>query len=407
MRPRVAVTGLGLRTPAGSGPKELWNALLGGRSTARAITSFDTSALAVRFACQVPELDVSAYLTDRQARRLDRASLLAVCAAGDALADAGHPRVAPERRAVVAGSSFCGTETYESALLDTPGPAALRLSPIFIPKIMPNAGAAAIGMRYEIRGPSMSVVTACASGAHAIGEGVRLIRDGSADLVVAGAGDANVTPGMLHGFSRCRALSVRNDDPEAACRPFEADRDGFVLAEGAAFLVLERLDDAVRRGARVHAEVSGYGRTSDAHDLTAPAPGGEGARRCMDAALADAGLAPEDIVHVNAHGTGTELNDLAEAQAIGRVFGPAAVPVSSTKGVTGHALGASGAIEAVACVLAMAECTAPPTANLDRLDPRCDIDAAPVPRPIARGPVMSNSFGFGGHNATLVFSPAR
>ncbi|MFI6928286.1 beta-ketoacyl-[acyl-carrier-protein] synthase family protein [Nonomuraea spiralis] len=405
MRTRVAVTGVGLRTPAGSGPKELWNTLLGGRSTARTITSFDVSALPVRFACQIHDLDVSAYLTVKQARRLDRASLLAVCAAGDALADAGHPEVPAERRAVVAGSSFCGTETYESTLLGADGPGGLKASPLFIPKIMPNAGAAAVGMRYGVRGPSMAVSTACASGAHAIGEGVRLIRDGSADLVLAGAGDANITPGMLHGFSRCRALSARNDDPAAACRPFDAGRDGFVLAEGAAFLVLERLDDAVRRGARVHAELSGYGRTCDAHDLTAPAPEGEGARRCMEAALGDAGLSPADIVHVNAHGTGTELNDLTEAQAIRSVFGPAAVPVSSTKGVTGHAIGASGAIEAVACVLAIAECTAPPTANLDRLDPRCDVDAAAVPRPIARGPVLSNSFGFGGHNATLILSP--
>ncbi|WP_043622687.1 beta-ketoacyl-[acyl-carrier-protein] synthase family protein [Nonomuraea candida] len=451
-RVRVAVTGMGLRTPAGGHPKELWNALLSGRSTARRITSFDTRGLACDFACEVGELDVGGYLTPREADRLDRVAQLAVCAADDALADAfdgacdggrgggsggaGGVRVPPERRAVVAGICFGGMRTLEAGVLGgartqdaaslgeprTPDAGTLGKSrtpgagvaggarptapgPLYVPMVMHNAAAAAISIRHQIKGHSLTIGTACASGSNAIGEGARLLRDGSADLVIAGGSESCLTPTVLLAFDRCGALSRRTAAPERASRPFDRDRDGFVLAEGAAFLVLENLEHALRRGARVHAELTGYGSCSDAHHLTAPAAQGEGAYRCMRAALADAGLEPGEIAHVNAHGSGTRLNDLGEAQAISRLFGPAGVPVTGTKGVTGHAIAAAGVIEAVAAILAMRELTLPPTANLENLDPECPIDVAREARPLPPGPVMSNSFGFGGHNATLIFAP--
>ncbi|WP_262380177.1 beta-ketoacyl-[acyl-carrier-protein] synthase family protein [Nonomuraea sp. PA05] len=406
-RVRVAVTGMGVRTTAGAHPKELWNALLAGRSTARTITSFGTEGLGVGFACQISDLDTSAYLTPKQASRLDRVAQLALCAATDALADAGDgpPRTPPHRRAVVTGTGFGGRMTDETVMLTGRHPERGNPGPLHVPMIMHNSAAAAIGIHHQIQGPSLSVETACASGSHAIGEAARLLRDGSADLVIAGGAEACVTPTVLLAFHRCQALSLRNDAPERASRPFDRDRDGFVLAEGAAFLVLENLEHALRRDARIHAELTGYASTSDAHHLTAPPPHGEGAARCMRAALADARLAPDEIAHVNAHGTGTPLNDVAEAQAITHVFGPARVPVTSIKGVTGHAIAAAGAIEAVAAVLSMNERAIPPTANLDHLDPRCDVDVVSRVRPMPPGPVMSNSFGFGGHNATLIFSP--
>ncbi|MGW0484083.1 beta-ketoacyl-[acyl-carrier-protein] synthase family protein [Nonomuraea sp. NPDC003214] len=408
-RARIAVTGLGVRTAAGPHPKHLWDALISGRSTARRITSFDTTGLGVDVACQVGDLDTAPYLTPRQARHLDRVSKLAVCAAADAFDDAFGAgdaiRTPPERRAVVTGIGFCGVETYEDGMLDVRHPGRGNPGPLHVLKIMSNAPASAIGLRHRIHGPSMSVTTACASGAHAIGEAVRLLRDGSADLVVAGGAEACVTPTILQAFDQCRTLSRHTAEPQRACRPFDAGRDGFVLAEGAAFLILETLDGARARGAHVHAELAGYGRTNDAHHLLAPAPEGEGAYRCMRAALSDAGLSPGQVSHVNAHGTGTQLNDLTEAQAITRLFGPHAVPVTAVKAVTGHALGAAGAIEAVAAVLTLAHGTVPPTANLGTLDPRCEVDVVREARPLPAGAVLSNSFGFGGHNATLIIAP--
>ncbi|MFC4013833.1 beta-ketoacyl-[acyl-carrier-protein] synthase family protein [Nonomuraea purpurea] len=397
-RIRVAVTGLGVRTPAGNDVKTFWSTLLDGRSTARTISSFDASGLPVGFACQVPDFDPGDYVTGKQARRMDRTTLLAVCAAADAIGDAGPTEVPPERRAVVTGTGLGGNETAESTLLGPGGPTAL-----YVPKVMHNAAAAFVSMRHRILGPSLTVSTACASGGHAIGEGLRLLRDGSADLVVAGGAEACVSPTILLAFHRCGALSQRVAEPERASRPFDAARDGFVLAEGAAFVVLERLDDAVRRGARVYAELAGYGRTSDAHHLTTPDPDGAGAERCVRQALADARLSPADVTHVNAHGSGTPLNDVTEARVIARLAGQA--PVTSIKSVIGHAIGAAGAIEAVASALTLHELLAPPTINLDAQDPLCEIDVIRRPRPIAPGAVLSNSFAFGGHNASLVFAP--
>ncbi|MFI7226938.1 beta-ketoacyl-[acyl-carrier-protein] synthase family protein [Nonomuraea angiospora] len=404
-RARVAVTGMGVRTPAGAHSKELWAALLAGRSTARTITSFDAEGLPVDFACQVPDLDLDGYVKPRDARRMDRVTRMAFCAATDALADAGRTAAAPERRAVVTGTGYGGVATQALAFgtLDERGRA--WPGPLHIPMSMHNAAAAELSIRHAFLGPSMSVATACASGSHAIGEGMRLVRDGTADVVLAGGMEAAVQAGALVGFGRVGALSRRASEPERASRPFDADRDGFVLGEGAAFLVLERLEDALRRGAHVYAELSGYGRTSDGHHLTAPDPEGGGAYRCMRDALADAGIAAADVVHVNAHATSTRLNDEIEARAIARLFGEYAVPVTGSKSVIGHGLGASGAIEAVISVLTLSERAVHPTANLDRRDPACPVDVVTAPRPIVPGPVLSNSFAFGGHNATLVFTP--
>ncbi|MGV9381482.1 beta-ketoacyl-[acyl-carrier-protein] synthase family protein [Nonomuraea sp. NPDC003707] len=407
VRARVAVTGMGVRTPAGAHPQELWDTLLAGRSTARTITSFDAEGLPVDFACQVPDLDLDGYVKPRDARRMDRVTRLAFCAATDALADAGQTAAGPERRAVVTGTGYGGVATQELAFgtLDERGRA--WPGPLHIPMSMHNAAAAEISIRHAFLGPSMSVATACASGSHAIGEGMRLVRDGTADVVLAGGMEAGVQASALVGFGRAGALSRRVSEPGRASRPFDADRDGFVLGEGAAFLVLERLEDALRRGAHVYAELSGYGRTSDGHHLTAPDPEGGGAYRCMRHALADAGIAAADVVHVNAHATSTRLNDETEARAIARLFGEYAVPVTGSKSVIGHALGASGAIEAVISVLTLIERTVHPTANLDRRDPACPVDVVTAPRPVVPGPVLSNSFAFGGHNATLVFTPFR
>ncbi|MEV0623579.1 beta-ketoacyl-[acyl-carrier-protein] synthase family protein, partial [Nonomuraea sp. NPDC050404] len=276
---------------------------------------------------------------------------------------------------------------------------------LHVPKVMHNASAAFISMRQRILGPSLTVASACASGGHAIGEGLRLIRDGSADLVVAGGTEACISPTNLRAFHRCGALSQHVKEPQRASRPFDIERDGFVMAEGAAYVVLERLDGALRRGARIYAELAGYGHTSDAYHLTTPDPSSQGAERCMRQALADAGISPTDVVHVNAHGTGTPLNDVTEAQVIARLFGAGHLPVTAIKSVLGHAIGAAGAIEAVVSVLTLRELAVPPTANLHTQDPRCEIDVVRRLRRIEPGAVQSNSFAFGGHNASLVFTP--
>ena len=405
-RTRVAITGIGVRTPMGDHPKELWNALTAGRSAVSRITRFGTDGLPADFACQVPPFDTATYMTAKEASRMDPATVLACCAASDALADAGGPAAPPERRAVVIGTAIGSNRTIESTLLDNGGTDRGRPYPMHVPKGMHNAAAATISMRHEILGPSLTVSTACASGGHAIGEGLRLLRDGSADLVLAGGADACVSPTKILALARAGALSRRVGDPAGASRPFDSGRDGFVLAEGAACLVLEPLDRARDRGARVYAEIAGYGRTSDAYHLTMPDPDGAGAYRCMRQALDDAGLTPGEVAHVNAHATGTPHGDLAEARAIARLFGPGGVPVTAPKSMLGHGLGASGAVEAVIAVLSLLHRTVPPSINLDDPDPACEIDAVVRPRPAAPGPVLSNSFGFGGHNASLVLAPA-
>lgn len=406
-RHRVAVTGLGVKTAAGNDLTTYWNTLVAGRSMARRITSFDPTGLMVDFACEVRDFDPRDYLDAKGAKRMDRTAQLGLAAATDALADAGAHGVAPERRGVVTGTGHGGTTTQEAEYGAVPDRGYGRVSPHYVPMTMANATAGAVSIHHDVRGPSLTICTACASGAQAVGEGARLVREGAADLVLAGGSESAVAPLTMSSFARMGALSTRTAEPERASRPFDTDRDGFVMGEGAGFLVLENWDHAVARGATVYGELAGYGRTSDAHHITAPSPDGAGARICMELALADAQVAADEIVHVNAHGTSTPLNDVTEARALAEVFGAGRFPVTSTKSVIGHLIGAAGAVEAVTTLLTMREGVAHPTANLEQLDPECDLDLVTEGvRKIPEGPMLSNSFGFGGHNASLVFRPA-
>ena len=405
-RVRVAVTGLGVKTPAGTDLDTFWSRLLSGRSTAAAIQRYDPSPMPVRIGCEVLDFDPTQYLGAKEARRVDRVTQLGVAAAADALADAGDPGADPARCAVILGTGIGGLITLEEQIATYIEKGAGRVSPFLVPMMMTNATAGTVAMQLGWTGPNLCISTACAASAHAIGEAARLIRDGTSDVVMTGGSESCMTPVAISAFARMTALSGRNDDPEHASRPFDAARDGFVMGEGASALLLERWDRAVARGARIYGEIVGYGRNADAYHITAPSPGGEGAAACMQLALDDAGLTATDIGHVNAHGTSTPLNDAAEAEAIRKVFGESAPPVTSTKGVTGHLVGAAGATEAVACLLAMRDGSIPPTANLERMGDEIQLDVvAGAPRSVAAAPALSNSFGFGGHNATLIFAP--
>ena len=406
-RVRVAVTGLGVKTPAGCDLDSFWRTLVAGESTAARITLIDPSDLPVTFGCEVRDFDVSPYVPPKEARRLDRSTQLALAAAADALSDAGDPGADPARCGVVMGGGVGGLTTLEEQIAVRIEKGPMRVSPFLVPMMMVNASAGAIAMRFGWTGPNLCVATACAASANAIGEAARLIRYGEADVVLAGGTECCITPTAIAAFSRMTALSTRNDDPAHASRPFDLDRDGFVMGEAASALVLESWERAVARGAHIYGEIAGYGRNSDAYHITAPSPGGGGAAACMQLALDDAGLNSSDIAHVNAHGTSTPLNDAAEAEAIRKVFGDSPPPTTSTKGVTGHLVGAAGATEAVACLLAIANGLVPPTANLENMgdDIRLDVVAGSA-RPVAAGPALSNSFGFGGHNASLIVIPA-
>jgi 3-oxoacyl-[acyl-carrier-protein] synthase II len=403
---RVVVTGIGAVTPVGVGREAFWDSLVAGRSGIKEVTLFDTTDFPVRIAGEIQGFDPQEYLDRKEARRTDRASHFAVAAAKLAWQDAESPQTEPSRTAVVISTGIGGLSTMiaQHKVLLERGPD--RVSPFLVPMMMPNATPAMIAMDLGWTGPNLCVATACAASTHAIGEGARLIRDGTTDVVLAGGAEAVIVPVAVAAFSRMGALSGRHGDPERASRPFDVDRDGFVMGEGGAYLVLERLDRALSRGAHIYGELVGYGRNADAYHITAPSPGGSGATACMQLALDDAGLAPSDIAHVNAHGTSTPLNDASEAEAIVKVFNGSTPPVTSIKGVTGHLIAAAGAVEAVASILAARDGVAPPTANHERTDPDINIDViAGSPREL-RGPVLSNSFGFGGHNATLVVAPA-
>jgi 3-oxoacyl-[acyl-carrier-protein] synthase II len=407
-RPRVVVTGIGVKTPAGTDAQAFWTRLRSGQATARRIEGFDSSALPVTFAGEVPDFDPVPYFGPKESRRQDRVTQLGFAAAADALSDAGELGTDPSRCAVIIGTGVGGLHTLEEneRIYLEKGPS--RVSPFFVPMMMPNATAGVVAMQLGWTGPNVCVATACAAGAHAIGEGARLIRDGTADVVMAGGTEAAVTPLTIAAFARMGALSSRNDDPERASRPFDADRDGFVIGEGATCVVLESLERAQARGAQVYGEIAGYGRNADAYHITAPSPGGAGAAVCMQLALDDAAIEPSAIGHVNAHGTSTPLNDAAEAEAVRKVFGDSPPPVTSTKGVTGHLIGAAGAVEAVAALLAVRDGVVPPTANLDRLGDDIELDVvAGTPREVGPKPAISNSFGFGGHNACLVLTAAE
>lgn len=405
-RTRVAITGLGVKTPAGCDLGTFWDTLLAGRSTAAPIRRIDPAALPVRFACEVTEFDPTVYFDSKEARRTDRVAQLAFGAAADALADAGELGADPARCGVVAAAGVGGLITQEEQEYNLFSKGPSRVSPMLVPMMMPNAAAALVGLKLGWTGPNFCIATACAGGSHAIGEAARLIREGSADVVLGGGSEACVTPIAIAAFARMGALSTRNDEPTLASRPFDVDRDGFVMGEGAGFVVLESWDRAVARGAHIYGEVAGYGRNSDAYHVTAPAPGGAGAAHCMRLALADAGLEPSQIGHVNAHGTSTDLNDAAEAEAVVKVFGEHSLPVWSAKGSIGHLIAAAGAVEAVAAMLSLRDGIVPPTANHDRAEPELAIDVvAGEPRKLAAAPVVSNSFGFGGHNASLILTP--
>ncbi|MDQ6852595.1 MAG: beta-ketoacyl-ACP synthase II [Actinomycetota bacterium] len=407
-RPRVAVTGLGVKTPAGTDVEAFWTRLRSGESTARTIENFDPSELPIKFAGEVRDFDPVPYFGPKESRRQDRVTQLGFGAAADALGDAGELGADPSRCAVIIGTGVGGLHTLEENERIYIEKGASRVSPFFVPMMMPNATAGVVAMQLGWTGPNLCVATACSAGAHAIGEGARLIRDGTADVVMAGGTEAAVTPLTIAAFARMGALSSRNEDPKRASRPFDADRDGFVIGEGASCVVLESLDRARARGATIYGEVVGYGRNADAYHITAPSPGGAGAAACMQMALDDADMDASEIGHVNAHGTSTELNDAAEAEAVRKVFGDSPPPVTSTKGVTGHLIGAAGAVEAVATLLAVRDGIVPPTANLEHLGDGIELDVvAGSPREVGSKPAISNSFGFGGHNASLVLTAAE
>ena len=407
---RVAVTGLGIVCPVGIGVDAAWDSLTAGRSGIGPITSFDTTDYTVHFAGCVNDFDPSSVLDVKEARRLSRFQQFAVVAAEEALADAGISDVDPaeaERIGVIVGSGIGGLGLMEeqARVLMERGPS--RVSPFLVPGMIIDVAAGLISIRHGFKGINYAPVSACATGNHAIGEAFEAIRRGSADVIVAGGFDAGVTPLGVAGFAAARALSTRNDDPTGASRPFDAGRDGFVVGEGGAILVLEEWDHAVARGATIRAEVIGYGATADAYHVTAPAPDGNGARRAMRMALDQAAIDLSEVGYINAHGTSTPLGDAAETGAIREVFGATTPPVSSTKSMTGHLLGGAAAIEAVACVRALETGVLPPTINYTDPDPACDLDYVPnVARLTNPAVALSNAFGFGGHNSSILLGRA-
>lgn len=401
----IAVTGMGLVTPAGNTLEAFWEALLAGKSRASTLDGDEFASHAIRLACRVQDPVVPAGITAKELRRLDPFSRFALVAALDAFQDAGSPVTEPVRTAIVVGNAVGGRHTSDeqSGLFNSAGPQGV--SPLMPLMTMPNAAAAMISMKLGIMGPAHTVGTTCASGADAIGQGMALLRAGVVDVVIAGGCEATITPVTLAAFANLGALSGQNDSPVLASRPFDSHRDGFVMGEGAAFVILERQADATARGARSYGQVLGYASTTDAHHLAMPHPKGLGARHAMRAALADAGVGSDEISHINAHGTSTKLNDRIEADAISQVFGRKAPPVTATKGVTGHLLGAAGAAEAIATLLALRSGAVPPVANHATTDAGIELDIVKAEvRRITSAPALSNSFGFGGHNACLVMA---
>jgi 3-oxoacyl-[acyl-carrier-protein] synthase II len=406
---RVVITGIGLVTPLGVGTEANWSALMAGRSGIGPITRFDASQHPVRIAGQVPGFDAEQWFGRKDARKMDAFIQYAVAAARLAVEDAGLPRplaeADQERTGVQIGVGVGGMETLEEAfeVLRTKGPS--RISPFTIPRLIPNMAAGQVSIELQACGPNLGSVSACATGAHSVGDAARLIATGDADCMIAGGAEAAITSLSIAGFAALRALSRRNDEPTRASRPFDKERDGFVAAEGAGVLVLEALERATARGARIYAEVAGYGQSGDACHMTAPHPEGRGAKAAMRNAIADAGLSPDAIGYLNAHGTSTEFNDAVESLAIKAVFGDHArrLWVSSTKSMTGHMLGAAGAVEAAYTALTLHRGEVPPTINYEHPDPECDLDYVPnEPRHARFEAALSNSFGFGGANAALV-----
>ena len=405
---RVVVTGLGAVTPIGNSVAEYWSGLTSGRNGVAPITLFDAEQHACRFAAEVKDFDPTGVLEPKEAKRWDRFCKFGVVAAKQALADAGLAitDANADRIGVSIGSGVGGLLTMETQahVLDGTGPG--RVSPFTVPMMIPNMATGLAAIALGAKGPSSAVATACAAGSNAIGDAFRLLQMGKADVMICGGAESAITPLGVAGFASAKALSFRNDDPATASRPFDRERDGFVIGEGSGVLVLETLEHAKARGATILAEMVGYGTTCDAHHITSPTPGGVGGATAMRLALEDGGLSADSIDYVNAHGTSTPANDSNETAAIKSALGSRAqqIPVSSTKSMTGHLLGGSGGIEAVACVLALQHHVVPPTINHTNPDPECDLDVVPnTARELKLGTVLSNSFGFGGHNVCLAF----
>lgn len=409
---RVVVTGLGLITPLGIGVKPSWEALLEGRSGIGVIKTFDSSDLPVHIAGEVKDFDPLLYIEPKEVKKMDRFIHFAVAASTMAMEDSGL-RISEEnaeRVGVIIGSGMGGLpaiEHYHKTYLEK---GYRRITPFFIPMLIVNLASGQVSIKFGAKGPNSAVATACATGSHAIGDAFKVIQRGDADVMIAGGTESVITPMAIGGFAVMKALSTRNNEPELASRPFDRDRDGFVMGEGSGVVILETLENARKRNAKIYAEVLGYGMTSDAYHITSPAPGGEGAAACMRLTLKDAGVLPEAVQYINAHGTSTKYGDELETAAIKKVFGDHAytLAVSSTKSMTGHLLGAAGGVETVITIMSIQHNVIPPTINLDNPDPECDLDYVPhKPKHVDVDCALSNSFGFGGTNACLLFRKLR
>jgi 3-oxoacyl-[acyl-carrier-protein] synthase II len=407
MRRRVVVTGMGVVSPVGKSVKEFWEALLSAKNGIKLIDRFDVSQFPTKIAGLIDDFNPEERIDPKELKRMDLVTQYALYAAYEAILDAGlsEGKFDPYRAGVIFSSGIGGIKTLEEEVIKLKEQGPRRVSPFLVPMMIVDITPGHIAMRYGFKGPNYSVVSACASSAHAIGDAYRLIKYGDADIVIAGGAEAPITPIGLAGFCSMRALSTRNDEPEKASRPFDKERDGFVMAEGAGAVVLEELEHALKRGAKIYAEVVGYGATADAYHITAPHPEGEGAVNSMRLAIEEAGISPEEVSYINAHGTSTQLNDAAETKAIKKLFGEYAykIPVSSTKSMTGHLLGAAGAVEFIATVMSVYTDKVHPTRNYEFPDPECDLDYVPgTYRELTVNYALSNSFGFGGHNASLL-----
>lgn len=409
MSRRVVVTGMGVVSPIGNSIKEYWDSLLKGKSGADYITHFDASDHVTKFACEVKNLTTEGIIEDKDVRKIDPYSQYALVAAYEAIQDSGldFQKTDINRVGVIVGSGVGGIQSFENETRKVVEKGPRRVSPFFVPQMISDIAAGHISMKYNLKGPNYSIVSACATASHSIGDAARLILYGDADVMVTGGSEAAVSPMGVAGFNSMRALSTRNDEPQRASRPFDKNRDGFVIGEGAGILVIEELEHARRRGATIHAEIRGIGFTADAYHITAPAPGGEGAVRAMRRCIEDGKLNLKDIDYINAHGTSTPFNDKSETDAIKTTFGEYAekLNISSTKSMTGHLLGAAGGIELIATILAIKNGVVPPTINYEEPDPECDLNYTPN-QPVERNvrSAISNTFGFGGHNACISVS---
>jgi 3-oxoacyl-[acyl-carrier-protein] synthase II len=408
---RVVVTGIGVLSPVGHSAADFWNALMAGKSGAAPITYFDATDFATQFACELKDFNVEDYIDRKSASRMDPYCQYGVVTAERALKDSGLDltSIDPTRIGVVHGSGIGGMTIYDQQFRQYLERGPRRVSPFFIPMLIPDIAAGQISIRNGLMGPNYATASACATSLHAVMDAVMLIQMGMADYMVCGGSEAPITQMSVAGFNSAKALSTRNDDPSKASRPYDVDRDGFVMGEGAGSMVIETYESALKRGAKIYAEIAGMGASADAHHLTAPHPEGLGARSAMTTAMNMAGITPDKVDYINTHGTATPLGDLAEIKAIKSVFGEHAhkLSISSTKSMTGHLLGAAGVVESIACILALQNQTVPPTINLDNLDPEIDVDVTPN-RPKERQIeyALNNGFGFGGHNGCLIFRKA-